>query len=212
MKKIICAMALCVAMVLSFFKPAYAFIEVPGCGVDITLALDSYTQKTIRQAEQSIDDSGRMGNPYDTVDFNILYNGQYNLDDLKNQGYVTIAIEITMEAKEVDDGYQYIFIYDDTQTNTWLAGGRFEIGPDKKQTSYSEFTFYVELELLNIMDNDFIIRYGASGNFDDDWKNKNVSVQIGFSKEFRQYANVWQLAWDNAEHTQYTCTQLPIAY
>lgn len=204
-------MALCVAMMFSFVKHTYAFIEVPGCGVDITLALDSYTQKTIRQAEQTIDDSGRMGNPYDTVDFNILYNGQYNLDDLKNQGYVTIAIEITMEAKEVDDGYQYIFIYDDTQTNTWLAGGRFEIGPDKKQTSYSEFTFYVELELLNIMDNDFIIRYGASGNFDDDWKNKNVSVQIGFSKELRQYSNVWQLAWSNDQHTQYTCTQLPIA-
>ena len=196
-------MALCVAMMFSIVKAAYAFEEVPGYGVDITFALDAYSQKTIRQSEQTINDSGRMGNPHDRVDFNILYNGQYDLDDLKDQGYVTIAIEITMEAREVDDGYQYIFIYDDTESNTWLAGGRFEIGPDEKQTSYSEFIFYVELELLNIVDNDFVIRYGASGNFDDDWKNKNVSVQIGFSKEFRQHSNVWQLAWSDAEHTVY---------
>lgn len=73
MKKIICAMALCVAMMFSFVKPAYAFVEVPGYGVDITLALDAFDKKTVREAEEKIDDSGRMGNPYDTVDFNYIY-------------------------------------------------------------------------------------------------------------------------------------------
>lgn len=210
-EKNVCAMVLCVAMMFSFVKHTYAFIEVPGYGVDITLALDAFDKKTVREAEEKIDDSGRMGNPYDTVDFNYIYNGRYDLEDLKSQGYVTIAIEITMQAKEVNDGYQYIFIYDDTTDTTLLAGGRFEIGPDKKQTSYSEFMFYVELELLKIQDNNFVIRYGASGNYDDDWMNKNIEVQIGFSKQFRSYSNVWQLEWDNPEHTQYTCTSLPIS-
>lgn len=69
-------------------------------------------------------------------------------------------------------------------------------------------TFYFESNLANIHNNEFVIRYVASGDFDDNWKNQNVKVYVGVSKETQ---NMWELKWDNDEHTRYTSTMLSLS-
>lgn len=177
--------------------------------VNITLAEDFETLYTVRTVEKTITDSGRFNQIHDSVNFNSVYDGKYNLDNLYNQGYRTMAVEITMDVKEIHDGYQYIYIYDDTSTTSYLSGGRFEHGPGKKDTQYKTYTFYFEIDINNVRDNDFVIRYGASGAFKDDWVTKNVKVQVGWSKETVITSHVWTLEWINSN--TYRFTQLPIA-
>ena len=186
----------------------YAFNEIPGYGVDVDLALDMFNYYPIREAEETITDDGRFENIYDTVDFNYLYNGMYDLEELKREGYMTSVVEITVTVKEIDDGYQYIFLYDDTTPNTYLRGSRFEHGKGEKNKMPKEYTFYFEVSTYNIIDNNFVIRYGASGSGDDDWVISNVFVQIGFSKNVVKTSKGWLLQWNNPEKTSYTYTQL----
>ncbi|MCR5705569.1 MAG: ABC transporter ATP-binding protein [Acholeplasmatales bacterium] len=50
----------------------------------------------------------------------------------------------------------------------------------------------VELKYIsNITNDDFVIRYDASGKNNDDWANNNVRYQLGFSKEERKTSNIW---------------------
>lgn len=208
MKKIYLSIFALVTACIIFGTNVYAAVEIPDYSVDVTYQLDFFNQKSIRDAEYTITDSGRFKNQYDVVDFGILYDGVYNLEDLKNDDYKTMVIELNCKVAEINDGYQYIYFYDDTTSNTFLNGARFEHGPGKKKTTEEEYTFYCEIPLSNVLDNDFVIRYDASGKNDDDWLISNVYVQIGFSKEAIKTSYIWNLQWDNEEHSSYTCTRL----
>ena len=37
-----------------------------------------------------------------------------------------------------------------------------------------------------------VLRYGASGKNEDTWDNKNLSVQIGFSKDILKTDHIWK--------------------
>ena len=41
---------------------------------------------------------------------------------------------------------------------------------------------YYEGYLTSFSNEEIVIRYGASGRFSDDWKNKNLKVQVTLSK------------------------------
>lgn len=198
---------------LSFFViKSYAIVEIPNYSVNVDLALDYFNLYQIRAAQAIITDDGRFNNIYDTVNFNYLYNGGYDLEELKSDGYMTLVIEITAEVYEINDGYQYIFLYDDTTSNTYLRGSRFEHYPGQKSSTTKEYTFYFEVSLYNIQDNDFVIRYGASGNYDDDWSISNVRIQIGASYEAVKTSCGWMLQWLNENHTQYSYNELVNAW
>ena len=161
----------------------FAQREIGNYGVDVSLALDYFTAKKVRNAECTITDSGRFKQGYDTVKFNDLYDGQYDLDTLYTVGYRTLVVEIEIEMKEIDKGYQYLFIYDDATSTTWQTGCKYSLGGGTKVTTFTPITFYFELNLANITNNNFVIRYGASGDSEDNWVNRNVSVYVGASKE-----------------------------
>ncbi len=124
---------------------------------------------------------------------------------------MTMGFELTFTAAEIDDGYQYIYFYDDTSKTTYLTGARFEHGSGKKKREELEYIFYCEIPLANIKNEDFVIRYDASGKNDDDWIIKNVSIQVGFSKELMKTSNIWHMKWTNNAHTTYSCTELKVA-
>ena len=185
--------------------------EIDEYGVNLDLALDYFNPKSVRTSEYKITDSGRFKQGYDSIRFNDLYDGQYDLDRLYSDGYRTLVVEIELEMKEVDKGYQHIFIYDDTSDTTWITGCKYSLGGSTKVTSYTNVTFYFESNLANIHNNEFVIRYGVSGDFDDSWKNQNVKIYVGVSKETQKTQNMWELKWDNDEHTRYTATMLPLS-
>ncbi len=88
--------------------------EIDEYKVNLDLALDYFNHKSVRTSEYKITDSGRFKQGYDSIRFNDLYDGQYDLDRLYSDGYRTLVVEIELEMKEVDKGYQHIFVYDDT--------------------------------------------------------------------------------------------------
>lgn len=151
--------------------------------VNENLVLDKATDDiNIRDEEKTITDDGRFTNWFDKISLKEEL-GTY-LTTLKDKGIKKIVLTITFEAKEVNDGYQHIFIYTkekDTSDNRLLASEKFELGKGVKQTTYESKTFTFSFSVNDLEDENIYIRYGASGEKEDDWINKNVKVRIMFT-------------------------------
>lgn len=142
---------------------------------------DSYVDSNIytRTSEYTINDDGRFLQSFDRI---VSSDYTYSIMDMKNHfSYVTISLSI--QIKEVDDGYQHFFLYNGISENsTLLASKKFEHYPGAKNTSYASYIIRFDCIPLSLFNNDEItIRYGASGEGDDDWKNKNLSVTLDYS-------------------------------
>lgn len=156
------------------------------------------TTYQVRDYEVSISDAGRKKQQMDIVE--ISTSADYTLLDLERAGFTYIEVEITLDIKEVNDGYQYIFLYKDdvlpdtdmdltefynkyvngessTEDPSLLHLFKYEHGPGEKDTSWNRVTFRRSLRISDLKD-DLYIRYGASGKDDDTWRNQNVSVTI----------------------------------
>lgn len=154
----------------------------------------------VRTETVTITDSGRKNQQMDKV----LLSNYYNVVQLYKNGYTKIHVTFSFDVKEIDDGYQYVFLYSDANCrgNGLLdkigdaLGGflgssdsddpsllyvyKFEHGAGKKDTSWKTHTFTTTLSTGSLKD-DLYIRYGASGKNDDDWQNKNVTVYVELS-------------------------------
>ncbi len=152
---------------------------------------------TVREETATITDSGRAKQRLDVVEFRY----DFNLVDLERAGYTRLRFTISYDVKEVNDGYQYIFLYKDRncikQENfnlldyysdfifgeqnkedpTLLDVHEYEHGPGNLDTSWETVTFTKVIEIDNLIDN-LYLRYGASGSNDDDWQNKNIIVTV----------------------------------
>lgn len=95
-----------------------------------------------------------------------------------------IYIKVSFDAREVNDGYQYVFLYakEKESRNTLFGTKQFEHTAGKKNTSYKHYTFEFQLFVSQLFNEKIYIRYGASGSLDDDWKNKNLKVEIKLTK------------------------------
>lgn len=163
----------------------------------------------LRSETATVTDSGRVNQKYDYVNLNKYV----SLSALAANGYTSVDITVTLDVKEVDDGYQYCFLYADGNVGSnayssslagffdryilgkeatrddpsFLAGYRFEHGPGKKNTSWAtydlKFTVSTE-DLISLGNGNLYIRYGASGKFDDNWQNKNVSITFSAYKSY----------------------------
>ena len=148
---------------------------------DSTDIINSYT---IRTEEKTITDNGRMTNHYDYISLITL--SRYNITNLKNQGYKTIKITVSLDAREIDDGYQYIFLYNGLETSNTavlIQEIKFEHGSGYKDKNFKNYTFTFDKIYLSSLPSSFIyIRYGASGAGADDWVNKNIKVKAIISE------------------------------
>lgn len=186
----------------------FAGYEIGDKGVEVELALDYFKSHKIRSSEYWIYDDSVFNNPYDRVDFNILYNNQYDLTKLAQQGYRTVVIEATMDVKEVNHGYQYIYLFDDTSTNSYITGGQFDYGHNVLRTDYSSFTFYFEVPIFNLTN---VLRYHATGFQEDTWANKELQIQVGLSTQSAKTSSIWLLQWTDSSHTTYSYQERPKA-
>lgn len=154
--------------------------------VDVgTLNLD------VRSYEATITDSGRVHQKMDIVYLDYNYGG---LEDL---GYCWLEVIVTLTAREVHDGYQYLFLYNTSECQSsgesllenfipkfgdsikqgMLFKEQFEIGPGYKKTSWEERSFRFYIHVGNMVDN-LYLRYGANGILSDTWVNKDIKVSI----------------------------------
>jgi len=138
----------------------------------------------VRTAEVKVDKNEQTwgeSDPYDTVYIKDL---GFNKVEMLNLGYKTMQVSMTIDVKEIDDGYQYVNLY---RTNIASSAPyeqiRFEHGRNYIDKNYREYTFNFRARSLNdFEDNSFVIRYGSSGSLNDDWLHKNLRVRVTFSR------------------------------
>ena len=159
----------------------------------ITVDTVSYN---VRTDEASITDSGRENQTMDVV----YLGSDFNFADLKNAGYGKVKITVKVDIAEIDDGYQYVFLYKDSNCASssanslmdlydkyvfgeeeddpsLLFGQQFDHYPEGTDTSPKTYSFDAVIDVTNLKDN-LYIRYGASGKGGDTWKCSNVVVTV----------------------------------
>lgn len=146
----------------------------------------------VRTETVKITDSGRANQHYDVV----YLSEKMDVKALAAAGYSTLKVKISLDVKEIDDGYQWIFLYSNSSCAksalvddivefvagvkvkddpSLLCGKRFEHGSNKKNTSWGTHTFEFNIPMGDLT-KDLYIRFGASGKYDDDWQNKNLYI------------------------------------
>lgn len=165
-----------------FISPVYR----PTGTTDVnTLNLD------VRSHEATITDSGRVNQKMDIVYLD------YNYAGLEDLGYYWLDVKVSVTAREVNDGYQYLFLYNTPNCQSvgesllenfipsvgdgikqgMLFKEQFEIGPGYKKTSWEEREFRFYVYVGNMVDNIYL-RYGANGILADTWVNKDIKVTV----------------------------------
>lgn len=87
---------------------------------------------------------------------------------LKAHGYTKLEVTITFDAREINDGYQDLWVY--SHQDKELRSFTVEHGAGYKDTSWWSHTVKLEISLTHVQtDASFWMRYGAHGNFADDW-------------------------------------------
>lgn len=138
---------------------------------------DIYT----RQEEIVITDSGRFNQACDEIDLSYIP----NINNLKKKGYNKVEVKIKLEVKENHDGYQGIILYPNSGNvgkNNYLGFTELKHGGRGKDKNFTHYSIVYTLDINDITNEGLLIRYGARGLFDDDWVNRNVSVDIKFIK------------------------------
>ena len=101
---------------------------------------------------------------------------------LKAYGYTTVTITITFDAKEINDGYQDLWIY--SYTDQQIRSFTVEHGSGKKDTSWWSHTVTFTVSIDNLQsDGSFWIRWGAHGDFGDDWKLGYTTITVQANKK-----------------------------
>lgn len=126
----------------------------------------------------TIDDSGRFNNSFDIVNISSIC-GQ-TISSLISQGYKKLRVKISINICEVDDGYQYMWIYDGSGSSAnilWTQEIEHKVG--EQDSNYRTYIFNdAIIDLDDIISNQIYMRYGASGSGNDTWKNKNLKLDF----------------------------------
>ena len=148
-------------------------------------AKDSYSTGyiSVRTAEKKVTDSGRFKQHHDDLDLNDQF--PYAIDVMHEYGYDKMKVEIKLKARRVDKGYFYVFLYkslNDNKDSQSIAETNFTL--EKKGVIYDKSFSFDNLSTGLFAGEDFlVIRYGAKGDFQDDWYNSDVSVNITYTKQ-----------------------------
>lgn len=129
-----------------------------------------------RNEEFTITDAAKEDNKSDDISlskFNINYSS------LIGAGFTNLYIYIEMDIKELDDGYQEIYICNGSKT---LWEQELEHGGTKKDGNYAHYKFNVGLKLSDLNSGTLSLRYGAHGRGSDNWCCKNLTVKVEVTK------------------------------
>jgi hypothetical protein len=147
---------------------------------------NEYTTEVFQIREKDtflIKDDGRFNNDFDEVDFGNFFD--ISLDVMESIGYTTVEVKVILDVAEINDGYQWIFLYRTyvNKSSELIASKRFEHGPGRLEHGFGYHTLIFEDEDLDqFRENGLYILYGAEGKKSDDWENRYVSIQLTFKK------------------------------
>lgn len=149
----------------------------------------------VRKDETTVTDSGRAYQKLDEV----VISKDYNVTDLVRAGYTSLEVTVKYSACEVNDGNQFVMLYKDENckkpATSSLVGiiDKYVTGEDEEDPSllykhrfehsgaanpeWKDYEFETTVSLSAIEDK-LYIRYGASGEGEDTWKNKDIVVIV----------------------------------
>ncbi|MDR1802460.1 MAG: hypothetical protein LBQ94_02535 [Treponema sp.] len=139
----------------------------------------------IRTETKKITDSGRFNQPIDVVNLNSF---GLNLSTMKQEGYKTISFYIQLNVREIEDGYQYLFLFSSPRESNdyYIAELQFEHSKGSKDSNwwvhYESELYFENVSIDKFTNNEFVIRYGASGVVEDTWENKDLKIKLVFKR------------------------------
>lgn len=123
-----------------------------------------------RNGEYTITDNGVFSQSYDNV---------FTFSNEVTNLYRTARITVQFTAREKDDGYQHVMLYDGASSGSTLLAERiFEHGGSKKETSPARYEFVFEIDILYLSNKSLCVRYSASGFGADTWYNSAMTCSI----------------------------------
>lgn len=138
------------------------------------------TSASIRTDEVIINDEGTFNQHYDIINITTLFG--LSAQELYDKGYREILLSLNLKIWEVKDGYQHIYLYNGAST---IAQQLYKIeniehGGSSKETDKETYLFTnIVINIEHLLESNFIcVRYDASGNFEDDWGNCELSVSM----------------------------------
>lgn len=162
-------------------------------GVNIDLDLGFKRPYSDIYKEFTVSDKSQFNNnqPYFNIDLS-QYNN-WSLANINKSQYNSVVVIFQMDIKEIYDGYQEIYLYNNassTASELVNCQSAFEHGSGYKNTKYKRYEFYAEISKVKLTTSVFTIRYGAHGNGSDDWKFKDLEIQICLSKDNARLSNL----------------------
>lgn len=116
--------------------------------------------------------------------------GDYTCRFIRAFGYKRAYISLYMDIKEINDGYQYIHLYNGPKDSYRCLGEkRYEHVPGKLDTEYSQAVigFDIKLSDLNKIDdkyeNKLFFYFSESGYGENDWKYRDPRVLVTYYKD-----------------------------
>lgn len=167
----------------SFTKPISAISQTKNTSIRIYAKWRYDYDNPSRYDTCTITDSGRFNQSYDQI-FTGLTNGDlYN--DLDNLGIKYLSITLKINMWEVDDGYQYIFLYDGpNESSNLIWSVEIEHGGSGKSSTPRVYEFEIFVPIESIRNCQYLyIRYGASGMFSDTWQNDIIYYEMMYVVE-----------------------------
>lgn len=167
----------------SFTKPISIISQTKNTSIRIYAKWRYDYDNPSRYGTYTITDSGRFNQSYDQI-FTGLTNGDlYN--DLDNLGIKYLSITLKINMWEVDDGYQYIFLYDGpNESSNLIWSVEIEHGGSGKSSTPRVYEFEIFVPIESIRNCQYLyIRYGASGMFSDTWQNDIIYYEMMYVVE-----------------------------
>jgi len=137
-----------------------------------------------REGEITVTDAGELKAPIDQVNFNVF---GIDIATKKQEGYKTVSFYIRLDVREKTDGYQWLFLYSSpiADKKYKIAELKFEHSPKLDTNWWVHKEDELKFENISIdkfMNNEFVIRYDASGKGSDTWYNRDLSIQLVIKK------------------------------
>ncbi len=137
---------------------------------------------SVREGEVKITDAGRFKQHYDVINLDKLF--KYPHSFMKDVGYKTMDITVTMQMRKISKGLQGLLLFNSTASSNdyYVDGHEFSYCGSTLGKEYGEVSYTFSGLTTSSFSDMLVLRYGASGTANDDWMNKDVRVKIVYHK------------------------------
>ncbi len=131
--------------------------------------------------ERTVTDAGVDGNSDDLFNSSTQF---INIGDIMDRGFHYISVILEFQMKEVNDGYQHIYLYSHSEEK---AGVKLNYYGNTTKKEYNRVAIHFKTMFFTAFLNEHLnmelrLRYDASGAGADTWKYKDMLIRVQLSQ------------------------------